>query len=280
MVTDTLGAGLGFKAEFAAEALAARAPGLWFEVHAENHLVDGGPRVAMLEALRDAHPVSLHGVSASLAGEAPPDAAHLRRLAALVRRVRPARVSEHLAWSRFGDAFAPDLLPFPRTTAALRRIADNVSQLQDALQCRVAIENPSHYLTLPGQEWDEIDFLHQLVRRTGCGLLVDVNNLFVSAHNVGLDAEGWLDRVDGEAVMEIHVAGHQADTLTGGDLLIDSHDAPVAAPVWALCERLVTRIGPRPTLIERDGEVPPFAELMRERERAQRLLDHDAQVPA
>lgn len=270
-MTRALGAGLGFKPEFAEDALAARDPGLWFEVHPENYLVAGGPRLALLEALRASHPLSLHGVSASLGGAAPPHADHLRRLAALVDRVAPALVSEHLAWSRAGAAYAPDLLPVPRTTEALRRVVANVSRLQDALRRPVAIENPSHYLRLD-HAWGEVDFLHELVRRSGCGLLVDVNNVFVSASNLGLDAAAWIDAIDGDAVMEIHVAGHRPDADPSTGLLIDSHDAPVAAPVWALLERLTARIGPRPTLLERDGHLPPFAELIAERGRAQSVL--------
>jgi uncharacterized protein (UPF0276 family) len=207
----------------------------------------------------------------SLAGHEPPDGAHLRRLAQLVRRVQPALVSEHLAWSRLGGQHAPDLLPVPRTHEALRQVAAHVSRLQDALQCRIAIENPSHYLRLPGHDWDEPGFLAELARRSGCGLLVDVNNVFVSAHNLGSDACDWLDRVPGDAVMEIHLAGHHLDAAVPGGLLVDSHDAPVAEAVWRLYQRLVDRIGPRPTLIERDADLPPFEALMAERERA-----HDA----
>lgn len=276
-MTRALGAGLGFKPEFAEDALAARDPGLWFEVHPENYLVAGGPRLSLLEALRATHPLSLHGVSMSLGGTAPPDAAHLRRLAALADRLQPALVSEHLAWSRFGGAYAPDLLPVPRTTEALHHVAANLSRMQDALQRRVAIENPAHYLTL-AHEWGEVDFLHELVRRSGCGLLVDVNNVFVSASNLGIDAAAWIDAIDGDAVMEIHVAGHRADANAATGLLIDSHDAAVAAPVWALLERLTARIGPRPTLVERDGNLPPFAELSAERGRAQSVLDAEARA--
>ena len=270
-----LGAGLGFKPEFAEDALNARDPGLWFEVHPENYLVAGGPRLAMLETLRANHPVSLHGVSMSLAGAEPPDADHLRRLAALVDRVQPALVSEHLAWSRFGGGYAPDLLPVPRTTESLRGVADNILRMQDALRRRVAIENPSHYLRLD-HDWSELDFLHELVRRTGCGLLVDVNNLAVSARNVGQDARAWVDGVDGAAVMEIHVAGHRPDGDASTGLWIDSHDAPVSASVWALLERLTARIGPRPTLLERDANLPPFDALIAERSIAQQVLDRAA----
>lgn len=269
---DALGAGLGFKPEFAEAALRSREPELWFEVHPENHLVAGGPRRALLEALRDHHPLSLHGVSLSLAGSSPPDVDHLRRLRELVTSLQPALVSEHLAWSRFGGHYAPDLLPVPRTSEALRQVAANVSRVQDALGRRIAVENPSHYLAL-GHDWGEVDFLHALVARTGCGLLVDVNNVAVSASNVGQDATAWIDAIDGDAVMEIHIAGHRPDADASTGLLIDSHDAPVAAPVWSLLERLTQRIGPRPTLLERDANLPPFDALMAERQRAQRMLD-------
>ncbi|WCM91459.1 DUF692 domain-containing protein [Acidovorax sp. NCPPB 2350] len=277
-MSRTLGAGLGFKPDFAEDAFAAREAGLWFEVHPENYLVAGGPRLALLETLRATHPLSLHGVSMSLAGASPPDPDHLRRFAALVDRLQPALVSEHLAWSRFGGAYAPDLLPVPRTGESLRLVADNLQRLQDALRRRVAIENPSHYLPL-AHDWGEVDFLHELVRRTGCGLLVDVNNVFVSASNLGLDAAPWIDAIDGDAVMEIHLAGHRADADASTGLLIDSHDAPVAEPVWALLERLTGRIGPRPTLLERDGNLPPFGALIAERGRAQDALDAAATAP-
>jgi uncharacterized protein len=267
-MTTTLSSGIGLKPQHYDAAAACRAEGLWFEVHPENYIVDGGPRIAWLEAIRALHPVSLHGVSLSLAGAAPPDAAHLQRLAALVRRIEPALVSEHLAWSAWDGNYFPDLLPFPRSTEALQRIAANIERTQEALGRRIAIENPSHYLRLDGHAWDEIDFLAELARRTGCGLLLDVNNVHVSANNLGYSAVEYLDRFPGEAVMEIHLAGHTADPTHGQALLIDSHDAPVAPEVWALYARLVERIGARPTLIERDGNVPEFDVLMAERARA------------
>jgi len=273
-----LGAGLGLKPQHLHEALAASAPGLWFEVHPENSLVAGGPRLAWLEAVRERHPLSLHGVSASLGGAQALDAAHLGRLKALVRRLQPALVSEHLAWSRWGGFYAPDLLPVPRTTEALHHLAAHVAQLQDTLGQRVAIENPAHYLTRLPHDWSELDFLHELVRRTGCGLLMDVNNVFVSAHNLGADPRAWVDSVAGEAVMEIHVAGHHADPALGPRLLIDSHDTPVCEAVWGLHERLVARIGARPTLLERDDNIPPFDALMAERARAQAALAREREV--
>lgn len=265
-------AGLGLKPHYFDEALAAPADGLWFEVHPENYMVAGGPRLAWLEAIRARHPLSLHGVALSLAGDAPPDAAHLRRLAALVKRFEPALVSEHLAWSTWEGAYRPDLLPFPRTSDALARIAGNVGRVQDALGRTIAIENPSHYLAMDGHDWDEIGFLAALARRTGCRLLLDVNNVFVSARNLGLSAEAYVDAFPGALVDEIHLAGHTADPALGAALLVDSHDAPVDPAVWALYERLVARIGPRPTLIERDDNLPAFDALLAERTRAEGVL--------
>ncbi len=271
-----LGAGLGLKAAHADEALAASRPGLWFEVHPENHLVAGGPRLALLEDVRARHPLSLHGVSLSLAGEVPPDPAHLRSLAALVRRLEPALVSEHLAWSRAGAAWVPDLLPFARTGAALQRIADHVEQVQDALGRPIALENPSHYLQLPGHDWDEIDFLRTLCARTGCALLLDLNNVHVSAHNLDFDAATYVDRFPAALVAELHLAGHAPDPALGAALLVDTHGAPVAPAVWSLLERFVRRAGPRPTLIERDADLPAFAVLLAERDRAQAVLARGA----
>jgi uncharacterized protein (UPF0276 family) len=267
-----LTAGLGFKPAHLAEALAARRAGLWFEVHAENYMVDGGPRPRLLGALALAHPLSLHGVSMSLAGPQPPDADHLRRFAALVHRLQPARVSEHLAWSRLGARYEPDLLPFVRNAQSLLQVVDHVQQVQDAIGRPLAVENPSHYLALEGHTWDEIDFLVELVRRSGCQLLVDVSNLHLSAHNLGFASGPWLDGLPVNAVAEIHLAGHSVDPNLGEFLWIDSHDAPVHAGAWALYRRLIARIGPRPTLIEWDAQVPAFDRLLAEAEPAHQIL--------
>jgi len=256
--------GLGLKPEHYDAALACASEGVWFEVHAENYLIAGGPRLRWLEAIRAVHPLSLHGVSLSLAGDAPPDAAHLKRLSDLVRRVEPALVSEHLAWSAWGGISVPDLLPFPRSQEALCRIASNIDRTQSALGRRIAIENPSHYLRIEGHAWDEIEFLTELTRRTGCGLLLDVNNVYVSSRNLGFDALDYLNRFPGEHVMEVHLAGHAADPAAGEQLLIDSHDTPIAPAVWSLYRHLIERIGAKPTLIERDGNVPEFDELVGE----------------
>jgi uncharacterized protein (UPF0276 family) len=271
-----LTAGLGLKPQHYDAALACAADGLWFEVHPENYMVAGGPRLAWLEAIRARHAISLHGVALSLAADAEPDSGHLARLAALARRIEPVLVSEHLAWSTWRGAYHPDLLPFPRTGEALARIAANVSRAQDVLQRRIAIENPSHYLKIEGHEWDEIGFLAELARRTGCGLLLDANNVYVSARNLGYSADGYVDAFPAAPVMEIHLAGHTPDPKLGAGLLIDSHAAPVAAAVWALYERLIRRIGPRPTLIERDDDLPEFGVLYAERERAASMLSAPA----
>lgn len=271
-MTRFLDAGLGLKPQHYDAALACSTAGLWFEVHPENYMVAGGPRLAWLEAIRGKHPISLHGVALSLAADAEPDATHLKRLVGLAQRVEPALISEHLAWSSWRGAYHPDLLPFPRTTEALVRISDNVCRTQDALQRRIAVENPSHYLKLEGHEWSETEFLQELARRTGCGLLLDVNNVYVSACNMGYSAEEYIDAFPGKPVMEIHLAGHAPDPNLGRALLVDSHDAPVAPEVWALYERLIRRIGARPTLIERDDNLPAFDVLLAERERAAAVL--------
>lgn len=270
------GAGLGLKAEHFAQALGCDARGLWFEVHPENYMV-GGPRLAWLERIAERHPLSLHGVSLSLAADTAPDETHLLRLRKLVEQVQPVLISEHLAWSTWRGQYLPDLLPFPRSHAALARITENIQRTQQALGRRIALENPSHYLHLDGHDWDEIDFLTELALRTGCGLLLDINNVHVSAHNLGFDARRYLDRFPAAAILEIHLAGHSHDD--SGALLIDSHDAPIDEPVWALYQHLIQRIGPRPTLIERDDHLPAFSELLAEREVAQAILNL-AEVPA
>ena len=273
-----LSVGLGLKPAHFEQALASAAPGLWFELHPENYQVDGGPRLAWLDTLREVHPISLHGVSLSLAGDAPPSPGHLSGLQSLVRRVQPALVSEHLAWTSWQGVYFPDLLPFPRNRETLQRVCANIDAVQSALARSIAIENPSHYLRLDGHDWDELDFLTELVRRTGCGLLLDVNNVQVSAHNLGFCARSYLDRVPSAAVQEIHLAGYSEDPLLGAALWIDSHDTAVSDGVWHLYQHLVERIGARPTLIERDGNLPDFGALMVERARAH-AINQDAAIP-
>lgn len=264
-------AGVGFKAEHFEEALAAPAADLWFEVHAENYMVDGGPRLAMLDALRCEHPISLHGVGMSLAGAADPCPDHLAALKRLVDRFEPVLVSEHLAWSRLDGRCFPDLLPVPRTNEVLNRLAANIGRVQDALGRSILIENPTHYLSLRDHQWNETSFLSELARRSGCRLLIDVNNVAVGAHNLGYDAAAWLDAIPAKLVGEVHLAGHSLDSE--GTLLIDSHDEPVSEMVWQLYEAFISRIGRVPTLIERDGKIPPFSEFIGEAAHAQALLD-------
>lgn len=271
--------GLGFKPQHFEDAANCPAVGQWYEVHPENYMVPGGPRVAMLEALRARFPISLHGVGLSLAGDVSPSAEHLARLRDLIDRFDPFVVSEHLAWSTADGSYFPDLLPFPRTKQALSRIADNIDQTQTALGRKILIENPSLYLRLDGHEFSETDFLAELVRLTGCGLLVDVNNVYISARNLRFDAETYLDAIPAEAVGEIHLAGHVADARMGERLLIDTHGAEIAEPVWRLYEQFVSRIGPRPTLIERDDNIPSFKNLMQERTRAAHVLARCAATP-
>lgn len=273
-------AGLGFKPEHFDAAIGSPAAGLWFEVHPENYMAPGGPRPAMLEALRRERSLSLHGVGLSLAADCDPDPVHLRRLRAMVDRFEPALVSEHLAWSAWRGTYHPDLLPFPRTEAALERVARNIDITQSALGRAILVENPSLYMPLAGHEMPETAFLAELVARTGCGLLVDVNNVYVSARNLGFDAGAYLDALPAAAVGEIHLAGHSPDPELGEALLVDTHGAPVAEAVWALYSHFIGRIGPRPTLIERDDDIPAFEVLMLERDRAQRALQRATVVPA
>lgn len=265
-------AGLGLKAVHYEQALSCQAAGLWFEVHPENYMVQGGPRLAWLEAIRKDKPLSLHGVGLSLAADEAPDVDHLARLKMLAERYEPFVMSEHLAWSKRGEVYHPDLLPFPRTRPMLSRIIDNVSRAQDALGRRLLIENPSLYLALGGHEMSEPEFLSELARTSGCGLLLDINNVFISVNNVGGSATAYLDALPPEAIGEIHLAGHAPDPDLGAALLIDTHAAPVSSAVWGLYARTIGRIGPRPTLIERDDAIPPFEDLMQERGRADAVL--------
>jgi len=262
-------AGLSFKPEYFDAALSCTAAGMWYEIHPENYMIAGGPRLAMLDAIAAQHPVSVHGVGLSLASAELPDAVHLERLAEVVKRTDASLVSEHLAWSVNSGNYFPDLLPFPRNREALQCIARNIDVAQNALQRRILIENPSLYVQLQ-HDYSEAEFLTELVNRTGCGLLVDVNNAYISAHNVGGNASAYLARLPAHAIGEIHLAGHAPDADT--DLLIDTHGAAVSEAVWSLYSELIERIGARPTLIERDDNLPVFDALLNERERAAQLL--------
>ena len=257
-------AGISFKPDHFHALMAEEHPGLWLELHPENYLAPGGARPRMVDALASRYPLSLHGVSLSLGGPQRPDPAHLARLAALVARVRPRQVSEHLAWSRLGARYEPDLLPMVRSQAALLRTAAHITEVQDALGCPIAIENPCHYVALAGHEWEEPAFLAELSRRTGCQLLVDVSNLALSAHNIGTDALDWLGQIPAHRVAELHLAGCADDPLLGAALRIDSHDGPVSEAHWQLYGAALARLGPRPTLIEWDQRAPTLEQLLAE----------------
>ncbi len=265
--------GLSFKPEHFDE-IAAR-PGAvgFYEVHAENYMGAGGPPHAMLTRLRSDHALSLHGVGLSIGGAGPLDTDHLRRLRALVDRYQPESFSEHLAWSSHGAAWLNDLLPLPYNEETLDRVCEHVDQTQEALGRRLLLENPSSYLAFEASTMSETAFLRSAVRRTGCGLLLDVANVFVSATNLRSDARSYLADFPLEAVGEIHLAGHTAEDLPSGPLLIDTHGAPVPDPVWTLYAEVIARTGPLPTLIEWDTDVPAFTTLLDEAARARRVLE-------
>ena len=277
-MTTAPGAGLGLKPQHYAEAISESAAGAWFEVHPENYMCDGGPRHAALAAVRERHPLSLHGVGLSLAGDEAPDETHLAQLRHLVDRYEPFLVSEHLAWSRRRGAYHPDLLPFPRTSAALVRVAEHIDRTQEALGRRILIENPSLYVALDSHDFSEVEFLISLCRSTGCGVLLDVNNVYVSANNLGYVAETYIDAIPASLIGEIHLAGHAPDATLGHDLLIDTHGASVDEAVWDLYRHLITRIGARPTLIERDDNVPAYVDLAAERLAASTILSSVREV--
>jgi uncharacterized protein (UPF0276 family) len=271
-------AGIGLKTAHLAPVLAGEAADLgFFEFHAENAMSAGGPIPDRLARLRERFELSLHGVGLSIGGAAPLDAAHLRRLRELMRRYQPCRFSEHLAWSSHGGAFLNDLLPLPYTTATLRRVCDHVDQLQSALGRTMLLENPATYLEFAASTFTEADFIAEVQRRTGCALLLDVNNAYVSAVNHGRDARAFIDALPLHAVQQIHLAGFAEDRDAAGDrLLIDHHGAPVAEAVWALYAHTIARTGPLPTLLERDHDVPPLAVLRAEALQAAALMQRPA----
>lgn len=240
----------------------------FFEVHAENFMAAGGPPLRWLDAIRDRFPISLHGVCLSVGGRDPLDGDHLERLAALVERVEPALVSEHLAWSADGGCFLNDLLPPPLTAQTLTRISEHVDEIQWRLKRRILIENPSSYLDWDCNDIPEAAFLNEIAQRTGCGLLLDINNVFVSASNIGFDAAAYLDDINADAVDEIHLAGHSVDSFQNVTVLVDNHGDHVCDDVWSLFERFVGRVGARPTLVEWDTNTPPLKILAREAAKA------------
>ncbi|WP_372741384.1 DUF692 domain-containing protein [Neptunomonas sp.] len=282
---DHLGAGLGLKAEHLDDilALAGSSMGgatsigddLWFEVHTENYFVAGGPRLRYLRAVRQHYDLSFHGVGGSLGSDHQSMPAHIKQVRALIDEFQPALVSEHAVWSRSGGQYFADLMPLPRTHDALQSLIDGIDCYQSGIGRSILIENPSNYLDFTS-EMDEPEFLVEAARRTGCGLLIDINNLYISSKNTGIDAFAYLSQIPAELVGELHIAGHDPDPELGQSLLIDSHAAAVDLSVWALLEQALDLFGHRPVLVERDANIPPFAELLSERQTAQRYLDRSS----
>ena len=265
--------GLGFKPEHF-PAIRETRPALgFFEIHAENYMGAGGPPHRQLTALRQDYAISLHGVGLSIGGPGRLDADHLARLRALIDRYQPESFSEHLAWSSHGAEYLNDLLPLPYTPETLNIVCDHIDEVQDRLGRRMLLENPATYVLFEQSTLTETDFLTRIARRTGCGLLLDINNVFVSTTNHRTDARAYLADFPLDKVGEIHLGGHAEEELPSGPLLIDDHGSPVADPVWVLYAETVARAGALPTLIEWDNDVPPFAELLAEARRAAGILD-------
>jgi uncharacterized protein (UPF0276 family) len=273
-------AGTSFKHEHLAAILAERKPHGFFEVHAENYMGAGGPPHRALDAVRRDTPVSLHGVCMSIGAPQPLDKTHLERFRYLVERYEPALVSEHFAWSTHETTYFNDLLPLPYTEATLDQVCDHVDQVQEAIRRPMLLENPSTYVTFHESTMSETDFIGAVARRTGCGLLLDVNNVFVSATNNGFSALQYLSDFPLSRVGEIHLAGHAEQADDEGDLLlIDSHDGPVADAVWKLFEIMIGRCGAVPTLIEWDSKIPDWPILKAEAAAAQTILDRYQAMP-
>ncbi|MCU4654887.1 DUF692 domain-containing protein [Roseibacterium sp. SDUM158016] len=266
-------AGVGYKARHFSGLMEDPGPVRWVEIHAENYMGAGGRPLAQLRAIAERMPVSVHGVGLSIGGERPLDRDHLSRLRHLLDWLNPASFSEHLAWSTHDTGFLNDLLPLPYTAATLARVSDHIGEVQDRLGRRMLLENPSTYLAFAESDMDEVTFLSEIARRTGCGLLLDVNNVFVSATNQNWNPRTYIDAFPLEAVGEIHLGGHDEDEDEhGAPLLIDSHGREVVDPVWTLYAHTIARGGPRPTLIEWDTDVPDWPTLRAEAARAAELL--------
>jgi len=266
-------AGVGLRSVHVAEVIATRPSVPWFEVHAENYMAPGGPALRALERIRESYPVAVHAVGLSLGSADPLDARHLRRLRALVDRIQPVLVSDHLSWSTLGGVYVNHLLPLPYTAETLHLVCDHVAQAQDALGRRLLVENPSSYLSFRESPIPEPAFLAEVARRTGCGLLCDVNNIYVTSVNLGLDPIAYVDALPSGAIEEFHLAGHSVNDADGVTVLIDDHGARVAPEVWALYDYALSRSGPRPTLVEWDSEIPALSVLLEEARHAGALMD-------
>jgi len=265
--------GVGYKAQHFSAIMDDAGPVEWLEIHAENYMGDGGRPIAQLRHLSQKFPISVHGVGLSIGAEGPLDPDHLARLKHLIDWLQPASFSEHLAWSTHDSHFLNDLLPVPYTEATLAKVCEHIDQVQNLLDRRMLLENPSTYVAFSDSEMSEIDYIKQIIARTDCGLLLDVNNVFVSATNQQTDPYTYIDAFPLEAVGEIHLGGHDEDEDDhGAPLLIDSHGREVVDPVWALYDYTIRKSGPKPTLIEWDTDVPDWATLADEAKRADAAL--------
>ncbi|MEG0007750.1 MAG: DUF692 domain-containing protein [Aeromonas sp.] len=262
-----LGFGLGLRPPHFQDVLDGAEGVDWFEILSENFMVAGGKPRYYLERVRADYPIVMHGVSMNIGSTDPLDMDYLARLRELMRSIEPAWLSDHLCWIGAGGQSSHDLLRLPLTDAVLNHLLDRIDRVQNYLGRPLVLENASTYLTFAGDEYLEQDFLNQLSRQSGCRLLLDINNIYVSSRNHGFDANAYLDEIDTQAVVQFHLAGHS----DYGDYVIDTHDHPIVDPVWALFERAVRRFGPVSTMIERDDHIPPFADLVAELDQARRI---------
>ncbi len=276
-------AGIGLKPAHYAQALGhegeAASPN-WVEIHPQNYFAAGGPAHRWLAAFAETLPVSFHSVGLSIGSAEGVNLSELSQLKVLADRYKPAMISDHLSWSEAGGERFPDLLPVPYTLAALNHCVTQIDRIQGEFGRSILIENPSRMLAWAGDDMHEVDFLNELCARCGCGLLLDINNVDVSSQNLGFDAQEWLDSIDQSLVGEIHLAGHTIEQHKSGPLLIDDHGSPISERCWALYEGFIARSGPLPTLIERDTNIPSYAELIDEADRADLLLEAERMVRA
>ena len=266
-------AGIGLRGPHHSQFLTDAQSVAWLEAHSENFFAADGIALGALERIRADYPLSLHGVGLSLGSAGPLRQEHLAKLGRLVERLEPGLVSEHLCWGAVGEYHLNDLLPVPYTEEALDHMAERITQAQDFLGRQILIENVSSYMEFKDSTIPEWEFLAAVSARSGCGILLDVNNIYVSANNHGFQATDYIDAIPADMVGEIHLAGHSTQVYEDRAVLVDTHDAPVCDDVWALFEATLRRIGPRPTLIEWDSELPPLATLVAEAQKAQDIMD-------